>query len=275
MSAGIAIFPAVAVMSGLVIGSFFNVLIYRLPRKESIVSPPSHCPKCGRMIRPFENIPVVSYFLLRGRCAGCKNPISARYPVVELLTAGAAFCAYSFFIVPAITASPDAWTIATLVVQTAVLLIVIPVAFIDFVHFIIPDRITIPGLVIGIAASFLPGGVSPLDCFLGIIAGGGSLFVIGLLGEWILKKGETMGGGDVKLMAFCGAVFGWKIALLTIILGSFVGATVGTGLIAAKVFPKSRKIPFGPFLACGLWIAFFFGANLLSSFQMMIDHFIW
>jgi leader peptidase (prepilin peptidase)/N-methyltransferase len=265
-------YPVLAVVFGLVLGSFFNVLIYRIPRKESIVWPPSHCPQCGRRIRPHENIPLLSYLLLRGRCAGCKKRIPAQYPAVELLTAAATLCIYFRYIVPSIAVPHTTWTIVTLVMQTSVLLIVIPIAFIDFSHFIIPDSITLPGLAAGALVSLLPGGISPLDAFFGIIAGGGSLFVIGLIGEWIFKKGEAMGGGDVKLMAFCGAVFGWKTALLTIVLGSFVGATIGIALIAVKVFPRDHKIPFGPFLACGMWIAVFAGTRLLSAFLLLVDN---
>ena len=137
----------------------------------------------------------------------------------------------------------------------------------------IPDSITLSGLVLGVLVSFLPGGITPLECLLGIVAGGGSLLVVGILGEWVFKRGEAMGGGDVKLMAFCGAVFGWKIALLTIVLASFIGATAGIGLILARVFPKDHKIPFGPFLACGLWVAVLFGNRLLTLYQTLIDRF--
>jgi leader peptidase (prepilin peptidase) / N-methyltransferase len=268
-----AFFPVIAVSSGLVLGSFFNVLIHRIPRKESIVVPPSHCPRCGRSIRPWENIPLLSYLMLRGRCAGCGKPISMLYPAVELLTAVAAYCAFLFFVVPetATATHPTLWAIITIIVQTSVLMVAIPVAVIDLFHFMIPDSITLSGLALGVLVSFLPGGITPLECLLGIVAGGGSLFVIGLLGEWIFKRGEAMGGGDVKLMAFCGAIFGWKIALLTIVLASFIGATAGISLILARVFPKDHKIPFGPFLACGLWVAVLFGNRLLTLYQMLID----
>jgi leader peptidase (prepilin peptidase) / N-methyltransferase len=268
-----AFFPVIAVASGLVLGSFFNVLIYRIPRKESIVLPSSHCPRCGRSIRPWENIPLLSYLMLRGRCAGCGKPISMLYPAVELLTAAAAYFALLYFILPATATHPTVWTVIAIIVQTLVLMAVIPVAFIDFFHFMIPDSITLFGLGLGVLVSFLPGGITPLQCLLGIVAGGGSLFVIGILGEWIFKRGEAMGGGDVKLMAFCGAVFGWKIALITIVLASFIGATAGISLILARVFPKDHKIPFGPFLACGLWVAVLFGNRLLTQYQALIDLF--
>jgi leader peptidase (prepilin peptidase)/N-methyltransferase len=275
MSAGMDFFfPAIAVATGLIFGSFFNVLIYRLPRKESIVSPPSHCPHCGRGVRPLENIPLLSFLVLRGRCAGCKQRISLLYPAVELLTAVAAFLAYWFFIVPAAAVPLSPWVVITLIAQTAFLMLVIPVAIIDLRHFIIPDSITIPGLVIGILVSFLPAGLTPLQCLLGIASGGGSLFLVGMIGEWIFKKGDAMGGGDVKLMAACGAIFGWKIALLAIILASFIGAIAGIGLIALKSLHKDHKIQFGPFLACGLWISVLFGHNLLSLYMALIDRMI-
>jgi leader peptidase (prepilin peptidase)/N-methyltransferase len=275
MSADMAIFfPAIAVAFGLVLGSFFNVLIYRLPRKESIVWPPSHCPHCGRNVRPYENIPLLSYCFLGGKCAGCKKPISFQYPVIELLTGIAAFLAYSFMIVPSLASPVTAAGIITLVVRISVLFIIIPVAVIDLYHFLIPDAITVPGLAIAVLVSFLPGGLSPLDCLLGIFAGGGSLFVVGFIVERIFKKGEAMGGGDVKLMAFCGAVFGWQTAFATILLASLVGSIVGTGFIVFNVFRQGHKIPFGPFLACGLWIAVLAGAKLMAVYQALIDRLI-
>jgi leader peptidase (prepilin peptidase) / N-methyltransferase len=275
MSAGMDTFYSIiAVVSGLMLGSFFNVLIYRLPRKESIVRPGSHCPQCGRGVKPWENIPLLSFLILGGKCAGCKNRITIRYPIIEFLTAAAAFLIYSRLIVPAAATPISAWKIVALAMQISVLLIIVPVAVIDLFHFIIPDSITLPGLILAILVSFFPEGLSPLQCLYGILAGGGSLFCIGIIGEWAFKKGEAMGGGDVKLMALCGAVFGWKLGLLTIVLAAFIGSIVGIGLVLFKVFSKDHKIPFGPFLACGLWASVLAGDPLLSLYRALIDRFI-
>jgi len=275
MSPGMTVFYYfVAGAFGLIVGSFFNVLIHRLPRKESIVLPPSHCPRCGRPVRPLENIPLLSYLFLRGRCSGCKEKISVRYPLVELSTACAALILCWRIVLPAAGAPLSVWHLITLVIQISVLLMLIPITVIDLIHFVIPDSMTIPGLIIGILVSFLPGDVSPLECVLGIAAGGGSLFVIGTLGEWILRKGEAMGGGDVKLMAFCGGVFGWKVALTTIVLASLIGAIVGIILIVFKVLKTDHKIPFGPFLSCGLWISVLLGDKLLLLYQGLVDRLI-
>jgi leader peptidase (prepilin peptidase) / N-methyltransferase len=266
--------PVTVVAFGLIIGSFFNVLIYRLPRKESIVRPPSHCPHCGRNVRPWENIPLLSFLFLGGKCAGCKRPISIRYPIVELTTAIAAVLLYAYLVIPLLATPVTAWDIVTLFLKVSVLLIVIPLAVIDLFHFIIPDAITIPGLIIAIAVSFAPGGISPLQCLFGILAGGGSLFAVGFLAERIFRKGEAMGGGDVRLMAFCGAVFGWQTAITAIVLASLIGSIVGTGFIVFNVFRKGHKIPFGPFLSCGLWISVLAGAKLIAVYRGLIDRLI-
>jgi leader peptidase (prepilin peptidase)/N-methyltransferase len=267
-------FTVLSILFGLVLGSFFNVLIHRLPRRESIVRPGSHCPRCGRPIRAWENIPVISYLVLRGKCAGCGAGIPVFYPIVELCTAGAAFILYVFFITPAIDSPPSAIQVTTIVLQLLILLLVIPVAVIDLFHFIIPDTITLPLLVVAVLSAFLPGGTTPLQCSLGILAGGGSLFAVGMIGEYVLKKGEAMGGGDIKLMALTGAVFGWKTALLTIMFGAIAGSVGGIVMIVFKTISKDHKIPFGPFLALGLWIAVLCGDGLISLYQTILDKFI-
>jgi leader peptidase (prepilin peptidase)/N-methyltransferase len=264
-------FAVISVLVGFVLGSFFNVLIYRLPRSESIVRPGSHCPQCGRPIRPWENVPVVSYLVLRGKCAGCGARIPVFYPVVELCTAVAALLLFIFLVTPALSSPPTAGKIVFLILEVAVLLLVIPIAVIDLFHFIIPDSLTLPMLICAAAVSFLPGGITPLQCGLGILAGGGSLFAVGLIGEFVLKKGEAMGGGDVKLMALVGAAFGWKTAFLTIMFGAITGSVGGLAMLALKKFSKDHKIPFGPFLALGLWIAVICGDRLISLYQTFFD----
>jgi leader peptidase (prepilin peptidase)/N-methyltransferase len=267
-------FAVISVLVGSVLGSFFNVLIYRLPRHESIVWPGSHCPQCGRSIRAWENIPVVSFIFLRGRCAGCRARIQIFYPLVELCTAAAAFILFLFLVTPTMASPHSAVQVIFLVLEILILLMVIPIAVIDLFHFIIPDSITLPLLLLAVLYSFLPGGITPLQCGLGILAGGGSLFAVGLIGEYVFKKGESMGGGDVKLMALVGAVFGWKTAFLTIMFGAITGSVGGLTLLALKKFSKDHKIPFGPFLALGLWIAVLGGDRLLSLYQTLLDRLI-
>jgi leader peptidase (prepilin peptidase)/N-methyltransferase len=250
-----------AIAFGLILGSFFNVVIWRLPRQESIVLPPSKCPSCARPIKPWENIPVLSYLFLRGRCAGCRQPISPRYLLVELLTATLAFALWKWFALPGLAAVQGWWAAIPLALECAALLVLIPVAFIDLEHYVIPDSITLPGAALGIGVAFIPGGVTPLEMVLGLAAGGGFLLAVGFVSGLILKK-ESMGGGDIKLMAMIGALFGWKLTLLTLMFGSFLGAAVGVAMI--RWLPKDHRIPFGPFLAAGLWIALFAGNRLVG-----------
>ena len=239
---------------GLILGSFFNVLIYRLPRGESIVFPGSHCPNCHRPLRPWENIPIVSFIALRGRCSHCKVFISPVYPLVELLTGCASCALWRISIIPEMSAMTTSWQIPVVALHALTLLIMIPIFVIDWKHYIIPDVLTIPGLVLSFAFSFFPGGMAPLDCVLGIAAGSGPLLAAVFLGKYILKK-EAMGGGDVLLMAMAGALWGWKIALTGIVIASFLGSIAGGILLLIGRMRKDRKIPFGPFLAAGLWIS--------------------
>jgi leader peptidase (prepilin peptidase)/N-methyltransferase len=257
--------PIVASVFGLILGSFFNVVIYRLPRHESIVSPGSHCPKCNRPIRPWENIPVASYLALRGKCSSCKTRIPVSYPLMELSTGVASLVLFIFFIKPALAASHSSGTIAGFIVQTAVLLVAIPISIIDFRHFVIPEILTLPLLAIAVACAFWPGAITPLQCGLGILVGGGFLYLVGFIFSIFLKK-ESMGFGDVELMALVGAAFGWKTALLTMLLGFTFGALVGLALMATKRLSKNHQIPFGPFLAAGLWISVLWGDSIISLY---------
>jgi leader peptidase (prepilin peptidase)/N-methyltransferase len=151
------------------------------------------------------------------------------------------------------------------------LLILIPVAVIDLYHYIIPDSISLGGLAAACLVSFVPGGLSPQQAALGVLAGGGSLLAVGLIGEWILKKKDAMGGGDIKLMAFTGAAFGWQTALLGIVFGSLCGSIIGIGLIIAGKLGKERRIPFGPFLAIGIWTAALYGQRILDAYMRLIE----
>ncbi|MGA2193286.1 MAG: prepilin peptidase [Nitrospirota bacterium] len=235
---------------GLVVGSFLNVCIYRLPRGKSIVFPPSACPACGTAIKPWQNIPLISYVFLRGRCASCGAGISIRYPAVELLNGllyTAAFYKFGVsFMTPAVMALLSALVVVT---------------FIDIEHKIIPDGITLPGIAIGLVMGPAVFKTGILGSVIGMVAGGGVLLLVGFLGELIMHK-EGMGGGDVKLMAMLGAFLGWKTVLIIIFIGSFLGSATGLLLIIFNVIKRENYIPFGPFLAAGAVIAIFYGDRL-------------
>ncbi len=242
---------------GLVFGSFFNVVIYRLPLKKSILYPSSFCPKCGINIKPYDNIPLISYALLRGRCRNCGARIPFRYPFVELLT-GVLFC---------LSLYKNGFNIELvgILLFTSIMIIT---AFIDLDYMVIPDRITLPGIVVGFAVSLLRGGITPVDSAVGLVAGGGILFLISVLGDWAFKK-ESMGGGDIKLAALIGAFIGWKGVLVTLILSSFLGASVGIlMLLFSRTFSKreNHQIPFGPFLSLASIIALYWGNEIIRIY---------
>jgi leader peptidase (prepilin peptidase)/N-methyltransferase len=237
---------------GLVIGSFLNVCICRLPASQSIVSPRSRCPQCGHLIRAHDNIPVLSYVFLRGRCRDCGTRISARYPLVEILSG--AFAAMT------IARFGFGWTTLILYSLIAAFLVI---TFIDIDHRIIPDVITLPGIPIGLAASFGPGIISPLESFIGILAGGGSLFLVAWIYQAIAKR-EGMGGGDIKLLAMIGAFIGWKGVLFTIFVASLTGTLAGMALILRRREGMKLAVPFGPFLAVGAIAYLFIGAEVMT-----------
>jgi len=237
---------------GLAIGSFFNVCIYRIPREESVVSPPSHCPACGRQISWWQNIPVFSYLFLRGRCYFCKISISPRYMLVELLT-GILFLAVYLH---------SGWQPATICWLIFVSLL-IPIIFIDLDHQIIPDRFSLSGIVLGFVCSLtgltIPWGESAL----GIIVGGGVFWLIAE-GYYRFTGRDGMGGGDVKLLAMIGAFLGVKSLLLIILVSSLVGSVVGVLLMVINKKDSQFAIPFGPFLAFGALVYLFWGPPLIS-----------
>jgi len=237
---------------GLVIGSFLNVCIHRLPASQSIVHPRSRCPQCGHLIRVYDNIPVLSYLLLRGRCRDCGARISLRYPVVELLSGAFAAMALARFGL--------GWQALLMYALIAAFLVI---TFIDLDHRIIPDVITLPGIPIGLAASFGPGMISPLEALLGILAGGGSLFLVAW-GYQLVTQREGMGGGDIKLLAMIGAFIGWKGVLFTIFIASLTGTLAGMALIFRRRGDMKLAVPFGPFLAVGAIAYLFMGPELIS-----------
>jgi len=242
---------------GMIFGSFMNVCIYRLPKHESIVSPGSRCPLCGVAIRWFDNIPVLSYLALKGKCRSCGGRISPRYAIVEILAG--VMCALLFL--------RFGFTFKYLIFfgLTSALIVV---SFVDIKIHEIPDEITLPGIVLGLvlAALYPPlmnktGNFSSLlDSTLGVIAGGGSIYILGYIGEFIFKK-EAMGGGDVKLLAMIGAFLGWKFAIFVFFLAPFFGSVIG---IILKLKEGRDIIPYGPYLSLAAVVAMFWGDAILK-----------
>ncbi len=270
---------AVVFLYGLIIGSFLNVCIARLPLDQSLARPRSRCPRCGAAIRWFDNIPVLRFLLLRGRCRSCGLPISWRYPLVELANGLLYLLCLRLF---GLTGEG----VLAMLFCSALLV----VTFIDFDHQIIPDVITLPGIVIGLAAApffltplddALPFGIAGLlplthpyvnallNSALGVLAGGGPLLLIGW--AWEKFRGiEAMGGGDVKLMGMVGSLVGWKGALMTIMLGAVAGALIGVGLIVFKKQDAGKAIPFGPYLAVGALVTLFAGSEIRDWYFGML-----
>ncbi len=237
---------------GTIIGSFLNVCIVRLPKNTSIVFPASHCPSCGCSIRFYDNIPLLSYILLAGRCRSCKAPISLRYFIVELLMgvlSAVLFVHFGFSLV-----------FVLCFVFTAALVVI---TFIDLQHQIIPDRISLPGIPLCFLCSFALPWNSWLDSLLGMLIGGGVLYVFAL-GYYLLTKKEGMGGGDIKMLAMIGAFLGWKGALASLMLAAVAGSLVGIVLIALKGKNFKYAVPFGPFLALGALCALLYGESLIG-----------
>jgi leader peptidase (prepilin peptidase)/N-methyltransferase len=251
--------PVVVALVGLAIGSFLNVCIHRIPRKESIVHPSSKCPKCGAGIKAYDNIPVLSYMVLGGKCRSCKTPISPRYPLVEALNAALYVLVYLRF--------GAGWHLPAYFAFVSALIVI---TFIDLDTQTIPDRITLGGLPVGLLAGSL---LLP-DPFMravplgwqGSVAGAalgfGMFFLIAELSIRILKK-EGMGGGDIKMMAMAGSVLGWKGVLLTTFAGSLSGALAGIGLVLFRGGGKETRVPFGPFLALGALTTLLAGQEIL------------
>ena len=239
---------------GAIIGSFLNVCIARLPDGRSIVRPPSHCPKCQSFLAWYDNVPILSYLVLGGRCRTCRVHISAIYPAVEVLT-GALAVALFLRLGPTLAFAGYFAFAAALVVIT----------FVDLDHQLIPDVISLPGIVVGLAFSLVSPLVTPLDAALGVLAGGGTLLAV----AWLYKtfRGqEGMGGGDVKLLAMIGAFLGWQSIFVTLFVGSVIGSIIGVGLMLYQRADTKLAIPFGPFLAGGALVYLFWGDRILAFY---------
>lgn len=230
--------PLIIAILGALIGSFLNVVILRLPQEgASVVFPASHCPKCKHNLSWFENIPVLSYCFLLGKCRSCKDKISLQYPLVEL-----AMCLGSLALFFHLGAT------LTFLGYFLFLAALICIIVIDIHHQIIPDIISIPGIILGLAFSFINTQVSPTDSVIGILAGGGFLYLVAW-GYYLARKQEGMGGGDIKLLGMLGAWLGWQSLLFIVFASSLFGAIIGISLLKIQGKENSTKIPFGPFLS--------------------------
>ena len=239
---------------GAAVGSFLNVLIHRIPEEQSIVFPASHCPVCGHGIRFYDNMPLISYLLLRGRCRDCGESISARYPLVEGLTAILSLMLYWKFGL--------SWPYLFAFIFVCAL---VTITFIDLDHQIIPDVISLPGIPVFFLAAVFVMNLSVLDAFLGFLIGGGVLYGVAFFYE-LLTKREGMGGGDIKLLAMIGAFLGWQSLLFVLLVSSFVGAAVGITIMIVRGRDMKYAVPFGPFLSLGAFAYLFFGAELTAFF---------
>jgi leader peptidase (prepilin peptidase) / N-methyltransferase len=250
--------PFVALGFGLIVGSFANVCIHRLPLEQSIVTPRSTCPHCKRLITAWENIPILSYVLLLGRCRGCKASISVRYPLVELANGLLYFGLVATF-------GPGPYAFVMMAFVTAMLIL----GLIDLEYQILPDVITLPGIAVGLAVSFLPAPPTPYSAFASAL-GGYVMFML-LAKLWMKMRGiEALGMGDWKLAAMLGAFLGWEKLVLTIFLSSLVGALVGVPLALVKGRNFQMKLPYGTFLCAAGIVAVFVGDPLLAWYAGML-----
>lgn len=249
---------ALTAVLGLCAGSFLNVVIYRLPRGESLAHPPSRCPGCGRRLRWFDNIPVISWVVLRARCGQCGARISPQYPIVEIVTAVLA--------VAIVVVTPTGPLLGARLVFAAAL---VALFAIDLEHHLLPNAITLPGIAAGFAFSlFAPPG--PVSSLIGIAIGGGVLYGIAAA-YYLVRREEGMGMGDVKMLAMVGAFLGWPAVLLTLILASFAGAAIGVGMMAVRRESLQYALPFGTFLAIGALVAMFAGEPLISWYAGLLE----
>jgi leader peptidase (prepilin peptidase) / N-methyltransferase len=256
---GEAFFLVVATLLGLVFGSFLNVCIVRLPNEDpkarSLVRPPSSCPKCHREIVWYDNIPVVSWLLLRGRCRWCGELISAQYIVIEVLVG-------ALWLTAALLYGPTPRMIDACVLGT----ILLGIAIIDARHYVIPDELSYGGLVIGLGLALFGGVTGFVTALIGAAAGWGLLWLVRVIGGYVLKQ-EAMGWGDVKMLAMIGAFVGWQGVLLTVFLGALSGSLI---FLPLQLMGKKRLVPFGVFLAVGGAVTFLFRDSILSWYAQFL-----
>jgi len=250
---------------GNIVGSFLNVCIVRLPNEKSVVTPRSHCIHCQKPIPWYDNIPLVSFLLLKGQCRFCKGKISWRYPFVEFVTGLTFFLLFNHF-----------GRVGVLIPYLVMYSCFIVALFVDFAHRIIPDEVSVGGMLCGLVFSLVIPELHGIQVdpnrmlishfhslgmsALGVLIGGGAIYAMGILGDFLFKK-ESMGGGDIKLLAMIGAFLGWKLAILTFFIAPFFGAVYG---IAEKIRTKDTAIAYGPFLVLGAMISMFWGDLLIA-----------
>ena len=243
---------------GLIVGSYLNVLIHRIPRGKSTVLPRSACPYCQGPIRALDNLPVLSFLLLRGKCRYCKAPISWRYPLVETLTA-------ALFLIGFMKFGLDPRLLHALIFSCLMVLL----AAIDMEHFLLPDRITLPGIIVGLALQFwypMPG---LLAAVIGTLVGAGILILV--INYWYWWRGEEgMGIGDVNMLAMIGAFLGWQGVLTTLVLATTTGAVVGISMLLVGRLGMRSRLPFGFFLALGGILSLFFGDTLVAYYSGLL-----
>ena len=243
---------------GLVVGSYLNVVIHRLPREESTVLPRSRCPSCGAGIRAVDNIPLLSFLVLRGRCRSCGARISWRYPFVETLTA--------VLLVLCLEAFGPTWHALVAAIFCCLL---VALAGIDLEHFLLPDAITLPGLALGLAIAPFAWWIDWRDAVLGALLGGGGLWLLGKV-WYLLRREEGLGFGDVKMLAMVGAFLGWQGVVVTVLLASASGAALGLALVAAGRLDLGARLPFGVFLSAGALIALFAGPAMVAAYARLL-----
>lgn len=254
MQLNIAIYVFVGLL-GLAIGSFLNVLIYRLPRNKKIIFERSVCPQCGKIIPFYHNIPLISFLVLGGKCRDCKKPISFRYPLVEFLNA----TLYIYFLY--MDGLTGAWLAHAYLASSLIVII-----FVDVEFQIIPDKITLPGIIVGLFAALFVSPPGIVNALIGLLAGGGVLLAMAYLGEWLFKK-EAMGGGDIKMAAMLGAFVGWQKVLLIFVGGAVIGMIVSViWMIVSKRVRAERIIPFGPFLAMASFVVVAYGDSIIHFY---------
>ncbi len=244
----IPFFPIGSLLLGLVLGSFYNVCIHRYLTGQSVVLPASHCPRCGHGLAWWENVPLVSYVLLRGRCRGCKKPISPRYPLVEAVSGlWALLLAVQFGL---------SWEWLVYMVAGGLLIVV---SFIDFAEFILPDVFTLPGAAVAFVGMTLLVGMPWQNSLLGAVIGAGFFWFL-QQGYYLIRRVEGLGTGDIKLMLMLGALVGWQGLPVMIFLAAFTALAASLGYMAKNAHQGMRtRIPFGPFLSLGAMLQILYG----------------
>lgn len=249
--------PAFALLFGLIWGSFLNVVIHRLPKGQSLVTPRSRCPSCGKGIAGYDNVPLLSYLVLGGRCRYCKTRVSIRYPLVEATLGAASLLTF-------VRHGVSLEFLAELAFVAAMVALI----FIDFDHQILPNAITLPGAALGLALAGPRDGIRFFDALIGALLGAGLLFLVSEV-YFRLRKVEGLGFGDVKMMGMVGAFLGWKGVLLTLFLGSLSGTVVGLVVMGAQKGNLKTKLPFGTFLGMGAIATVYLGDPLISWYTAL------